>query len=991
MKRIYDKQPDLHPVLSLESTSRRPRGFTLVELTVTMVAFAAIMIVAFGIMGQLNRAGMGNESLARMQSAARAASDQIEKDLRAAGVGIDFSRGQRRFVYADAYQVAFNANLTPVLDPDGTGLPSAVRTGSVPAELAALHTPAQSYNTGAETIVYTLDSGSDGSVAVADASDDGAEDNDNPRDMILYRRVFGWNGNSNTLVERQVALMRGPGANSDGEQPPPLFSYLIDADDDRITPPTLHGDLDGNGELDNAEVAALTPLTQSEMARLERITITVTGETERPDTRTTGNDGFRSIELRSEVLVRHAPRTSAIVWGVVFQDTDGDQIKDADESGIAGVLVRSSAGTAVQTDASGQYRLVLSPGFQTITEVDPAGFISSTPNTFSIDVIPGGYHQINFGDRSPSGSGTVKGMVFDDQNQNGIRDNDEFGIPGVVVYSDGGEQALTDANGVYVLTVPVGYRTISETDQEGYTSTTPNTVDVSIDFDGQTELVMFGDYILPESGTIEGYVFLDDNENGVMDSFEGGVQGAMVYAEVDSAEANLSGFFSITVPAGHYNVWEVDPPGYTSSTPNLYRNVRVDVDQTVTLYFGDIVQEEVDFDVITLADTERALSLSGGNLHEDNRGDPDLVLGTRSSSGANNMLIWHNGRLNHTTPNGALFSSTPSETRNAGSDIMSMVYVEGEGPDDGLLVLGLRGEGMPDMSVWSVADGRPDNAPNFWYSTTGGESVLDLVAQDFFGTGSTDFLVGVKTGPSAGSVELWAGEGNGEMVLVPGGIVNVGASELGLILGEASAVAMEDLNGDGLKDLVVGAVHQVGMSGVHVFLRFADSGGVYFQPYQHFPVQGEITDLLVTEMFDDNSGRPDIVVASATSEFSGGIELWVQHEDGRFGLVNEGARSFDDYMYTSGAPLVMFAHNMDNDMFPDILIGTRTSTSYQGDFELARTFGFLPAHATPITNANLGAVVTMTLNDFNMDNAMDLAVGTQNSATEGQVVIFFRQ
>lgn len=991
MNSTRDTQPKARHNLSIGSDSMRERGFTLVELTVTMVAFAAIMIVAFGIMSQLNRAGMGNETLARTQSAARAASDQIEKDLRAAGVGVDFSRGQQRFVYADAYQIAFNANLLPNVDPDGTAIPSAVRAGSVPAQLAALHTPSQSFNTGAETIVYTLDSGSDGAVAAEDAVDDGAEDNDNPRDMMLYRRVFGWNGNANTMEERQIALVRGPGPNSDGQVPPPLFSYLIDADDDRLTAPTLHGDTNGNGELEAGEIVSLTPLSQAEMARLERITITVTGETDRPDAKTSDNDGFRSVELRSEVLVRHAPRTSAIVYGTVFQDTDGDQVRDPNESGIAGVLVRSSAGMATQTDATGKYRLVLSPGYQTISETDPAGFMSSTPNTFNVDVIPGGYHQINFGDRSPNGSGTVKGIVFDDVNENGAMEGDELGIPGVVVYADGGEQATTDALGAYVLTVPVGNRTISETDQEGYSSTTPNSVDILIDTDGQVETVMFGDHMLAESGTIEGYVYLDDNGNGVMDNFEGGVQGAMVYAEVDSAEANLSGYFSMTVPAGHYNVWEIDPPGYTSSTPNLYRNVRVDVDQTVTLYFGDIVQEDVDFDVITLADTERALSLASGNLHEDNKGDPDLVLGTRSSGGSNNMLIWHNARRNQNTPNGSLFSATPSETRNAGRDIMSMTYVENDGPDDGLLVLGLRGEGTPDISVWSVNGGQPDNAPNYWYATIGGESVLDLIPVNVYGTSSTDYLVGVKTSPQTGSVELWSGQGNGELLRVPGGTITVDASGLGMPLGEAAAVAMGDLNGDGLSDLVVGTIQMVGMSAVDVYLRLPDNGGVYFKPHQYFPVQGEITDILVTEMFDDNSSRPDIVVAAKTSDISGGIELWVQHEDGRFGILNEGFRSFDDYMYTEGAPIVVYAYPMDNDMFPDLLIGTRTSSIYQGDFELARTFGYLPAHATPITNTSLGAVVTMTLNDFNMDNAMDLAVGTQNSATEGQVVIFFRQ
>lgn len=991
MKRIRDKQPVSGPDRSLGSLALKARGFTLVELTVAMVVFAAIMIVAFGIMGQLNRAGMGNENLARTQSATRAASDQLEKDLRAAGVGIDYSRGQQRFAYADPYQIVFNANLTPIVDPDGTAVPSAVRTGGVPAELSSLYVPVRDYLTGAETVVYTLDSDANGVVEAADANDDDAEDNLNPRDMMLYRRVFGWNGAANAMDEQQVALVRGPQPNSDGDLPQPLFAYLIDADDDRITPPTLHGDANADGELDSGEIAALVPLTQAELARLERVAITVTGETERPDENTSNNDGFQTVELRSEVLVRHSPRTSSIVWGIVYQDTDGNSVRDPGETGIAGVVVRSSTGVSAQSNSNGEYRLVVTPGFQTITEVDPSGFISTTPNTIDVDVIPGAFQQLNFGDRSPSGSATVQGVVYDDVNQSGTQEGDELGIAGVVVYADGGEQSITDAQGAYRLTVPVGYRTISETDPTGYTSTTPNNVDITLDTDGQVETVDFADFLLPESGTIEGYVFLDENENGVMDQFESGVQGAMVHADADSSESNLSGYFSITVPVGNYDVWEVDPAGYTSSTPNLYRNIKVDADQTVTLYFGDIVQEDVDFDVITLADTERALSLSSGNLHEDSKGDPDLVLGTRSSGGTNNMLIWHNQRQNQNTPNGSLFQSTPAETRNAGSDIMSMAYLESEGPADGLLVLGLRGETTPDISVWSVDAGRPGNAPDHWYSTVGGEVVLDLITLNFWGTSSTDIIVGTKTNPNAGSVELWTGIGNGEYARIPQGVVTFGADELGLILGEATAVALEDVNGDGLKDLVVGAVHDVGLSAVHVYLRYPSGTDIYFKPWQRFPVRGEITDLLVTDMFDDTSGRADIVVASASSEFTGGVELWVQHEDGRFGLVNEGYRSFDDYMYTEGAPLVMFAFPMDNDMFPDLLIGTRTSSTYQGDFELARTFGYLPSHAMPITDTALGAVVTMTLNDFNMDQAMDLAVGTQNSPTTGQVVIFFRQ
>lgn len=976
----------------VERTFAKPSqdGFTLIELAVTMVAFAAIMIVAFGVMGKLNQAGMGNEVFARTQAAARAASDEVEKDLRAAGVDVDFSRGQERFVYADAYQIAFNADLSPTVDPNGTAAPAALHVGNIPPQLTPLFTPTTTYNTGAETIVYTLDSTADGVIDGADEVDDAEENTPNPHDMMLYRRVFGWDGNANTMQERQVALVRGPDADSQGNVPQPLFAYLIDSDDDRSTPPVLHGDADGDDALSNAEIAALTPLTQPERARLERIVLTVTGESERTDVHTQNNDGYNRVVLRSEVMVRHTPRTSGMVYGTVFQDTDGNKVQDPGEGGIGGVTVRSSVGTIARTNVSGAYRLVLTPGFQTITEVDPAGYISSTPNTINIDVIPGSYSRLDFGDRSPSGSAAVKGIVFDDVNQNSVMDGDEQGIPGVTVYSDGGEQAVTDANGSYTLTVPVGNRTITETDLDGYTSTTTNSVDIALTTDGQVEVMNFGDYLLKDSGTVAGYVYNDENNNQVRDGFESGVSGAMIYVAGDSVQSDVSGYFSITVPAGTYDVTEVDPPGYTSTTANTIRGVQVDPNVTIQINFGDMVQEDVNFDIITLADTERALSLASGDVGEDNKGDDDLVLGTRSSSGTNNLILWENNRRNGNTPNGAIFSSVPSATRNAGSDVMAMRMFQ----DTGLpyLILGLNGAGSPDISVWSFKHGVPGNSPDQWYATNGGESVLDLQMLNFYGSSPLDLVVGVKNATMSGSVELWTGLGGGQFTRIPNGIVTVGASPLGLVLGEAQAAVLEDVNNDGRDDLIVGARQTTTTSTVNVYLRYPDNNsGIYFEPYQAFPVKGLVTDLIVKDMVDDDQGRPDIVVATETTETTGGVYLWTQHEDGYFGLPNGTGRSFDDYMTTDGAPIVMESLKLDNDVFPDLLIGTRTSNVYQGYVLMALGFGYLPSAATHVTENLIGAVVTMTTADFNLDNATDFAVGTQNAATQGQVVIFYRQ
>src|SRR5690606_7929206 len=110
----------------------------------------------------------------------------------------------------------------------------------------------------------------------------------------------------------------------------------------------------------------------------------------------------------------------------------------------------------------------------------------------------------------------------------------------------------------------------------------------------------------------------------------------------------------------------------------------------------DLVREDLDFEVIELADTEKALSLAAGDLKEDNRGDPDLILGTRYSGGTNNLLVWYNERRNSRTPNSAIFNASPSFTRSNPADVVSLV---GAGLDDDRdvdLITGLATPSVPD-------------------------------------------------------------------------------------------------------------------------------------------------------------------------------------------------------------------------------------------------------------------------------------------------------
>ena len=90
-----------------------------------------------------------------------------------------------------------------------------------------------------------------------------------------------------------------------------------------------------------------------------------------------------------------------------------------------------------------------------------------------------------------------------------------------------------------------------------------------------------------------------------------------------------------------------------------------------------------------------------------------------------------------------------------------------------------------------------------------------------------------------------------------------------------------------------------------------------------------------------------------------------------------------------GAPLSLVSLFADNDIFPDIVVGTRIDGAYNGRVTLYRAFGFLPDVGQVISGDTVGEVVTMTAGDFNKDGASDLATGTRTAASTGKVVVFF--
>ena len=200
------------------------------------------------------------------------------------------------------------------------------------------------------------------------------------------------------------------------------------------------------------------------------------------------------------------------ISGTVWNDADGDGVIDLGEARLPGVTVTLSNGAVRVTNGTGGYAFLnLVPGNYSVTETDQPGFASTTPNVVAVALGPGAAAVVNFGDRPgvPAG-GMVHGMVWEDIDRDTVRDLGEVGIPGVIVRLSNGATAVTDAAGNYVFTdVPPGSYVVSESDPNGYISTTPNAVAVTVTA-GSDGVVEFGDVSL--DGTSRVKVFYDPTD-----------------------------------------------------------------------------------------------------------------------------------------------------------------------------------------------------------------------------------------------------------------------------------------------------------------------------------------------------------------------------------------------------------------------------------------------------------------------------------------------
>ncbi len=185
-------------------------------------------------------------------------------------------------------------------------------------------------------------------------------------------------------------------------------------------------------------------------------------------------------------------------------------------------------------------------------------------------------------------SGTISGSIYNDVNGNGIRDLNETGVSGRIVYDDTNDDgkrelyepfAKTDSHGNFKLLSMAGNRLhhVRQDLPGGWRQTSPrNNLSASIFMSNgqQASGFTFG---ATQTSLVGGTCFQDVNADGNKQSSEAGIAGLTIFADandngvLDAGESSTitdgAGKYSLTLAAGHCVVREIPPAGQRITTP----------------------------------------------------------------------------------------------------------------------------------------------------------------------------------------------------------------------------------------------------------------------------------------------------------------------------------------------------------------------------------------------------------------------------------------
>jgi large repetitive protein len=309
---------------------------------------------------------------------------------------------------------------------------------------------------------------------------------------------------------------------------------------------------------------------------------------------------------------------TASLSGEVYSDLNNNGVIDQGEPGIGGVTIELSGTTTTgqavqqtqQTANDGTYSFAgLLPGTYALTKLNtPAGYTDGKdtigtqggtvgPNSFSQIQVTGDTNGINnnFGELK---QGELSGHVYDDSNNNGVKDPGEAGIDNVSVQLTGttltGQavnltQKTTGPDGVYDFTglqagtytltklnTPAGYIDGKDTiGTQGGVTGTDSFTQITLN-PGQTG--SNNDFGMYKGSSLSGYVYVDPNNTGIMQAGSGlkNVQITLTGTDMnnnpvlETTTTDANGFYQFAgLLAGDYTITKTPPVGYIDGQQNL--------------------------------------------------------------------------------------------------------------------------------------------------------------------------------------------------------------------------------------------------------------------------------------------------------------------------------------------------------------------------------------------------------------------------------------
>ncbi|MFN8310372.1 MAG: hypothetical protein U0T73_10460 [Chitinophagales bacterium] len=163
---------------------------------------------------------------------------------------------------------------------------------------------------------------------------------------------------------------------------------------------------------------------------------------------------------------------------------------------------------------------------------------------------------------------TICGVVFYDNNGNGIKDNGEQAPSGITVHA--GSYFTATFLGSYELIVPSGTYSVWMTAPTGATFTIPvssqQTGIYSVTVNGHSRHCGYNFGLINTSAHITGCVFVDANNNNILDAGEFRLPGVTVHVGAYTAYSGFSSYYSAAVPAGTYAVSYTPTGAYAGYT-----------------------------------------------------------------------------------------------------------------------------------------------------------------------------------------------------------------------------------------------------------------------------------------------------------------------------------------------------------------------------------------------------------------------------------------